>query len=233
MAKILLGPTVIGIRGTVAGMTFSQNRGGPYARGWHQPPNPRTTNQLTQRVSLGQWATAWRSLSSTNQGLWNTYAADVAQELTDSLGQPYYASGLNWFINVNTYRAYKGQAQLSAAPTVAAPAAPSIEFVRFRITGAPSTSTIRITAASPTVALYNVLAVNIVNSQGVSIAPANYYIMRVAIPDGGRNITFPTQQEAKFGTTYLGQRMFFEVFGLNSDGRYGPSAFAVGDALNT
>lgn len=225
MAKILLGPTVIGIRGTVAGMTFSQNRGGPYARGWHQPANPRTGRQLGQRTSLGNWSIAWRALSATNQGLWNTYAAAAAQQLTDTLGQPYYASGLNWFVTVNTARAQMALGQLSAAPTVAVPAAPNVESVSFSI----STSTnpkVKITAASATITLYHQCWLVIVNSQGINIQPAAVYLMRTAVPNASRDLELRSQALAKFGTFNINQKAFFATNALNSDGRYGPTTYS-------
>ena len=230
MAKILLGPTVIGIRGTVGGITFSQNRGGPYARGWHQPPNPRTSNQLLSRSRLGTWAVAWRSLSSTNKGLWDTYAADVAQELTDSLGQAYYASGLNWFITVNIARAQMGLGQLSAAPTVAVPAAPNVEAASFSISSS-SQPKVKIAAGSATLTLNHQCWLVIVNSQGQTIAPTNYYWMRTGVPNASRDLELRSFALAKFGTFTINQRAFFATNALNSDGRYGPTTYNAVNAV--
>lgn len=231
MAKILLGPTVIGIRGTVAGITFSQNRGGPYARGWHTPPNPQTTTQNAQRVKLGNWAKAWMSLSAANQTLWRNYAAAAAQALTDSLGQTYYASGLNWFANVNIVRAQMGLAQLSTAPTIAAPVAPTVPFVRFRTTANPTAggSTIRVTLGSPTIALYHQLFVAVVNTQARTAYPATNYWMVTQVPNGVGNITFGTQQAAKFGTTVNTQRGFAWLYAVSTEGRCGQPTLITGD----
>lgn len=229
MAKIVLGPTVIGIRGTVAGITFSQNRGGPYARGWHTPPNPRTTKQNAARVALANWAKAWAGLSSTNKTNWNTYAADPAQELTDSLGQAYYVSGFNWFASVNTYRAYRGLAQLSTVPTIAAPSAPTIENVFFSVS-ASNNPKIKFTTGDPTTGLYKFVFFAVANSVGVTAYPATNYFMRVQVPDTARDIVFKTQAVAKFGNFWVGQRGFYETFAITSEGRYGPTSRAFKDA---
>lgn len=229
MAKILLGPTVIGIRGTVAGMTFSQNRGGPYARGWHQPPNPRTQKQLTQRGSLAGWAVAWRSLAAADKTTWRTYAAAAAQQLTDSLGQPYYANGMNWYVTVNTARAQMGLVALATAPVAAAPAAPTVESVNFSISTATHPK-VKIAAASPTIALFHQCWIVIVNSQGIGNQPAVVYLMRTAVPNASRDLELGPQAFAKFGIKTIEQKCFFETNALSAEGRYGASTFNQANA---
>lgn len=229
MAKILLGPTVIGIRGTVAGITFSQNRAGPYARGWHKPANPRTAAQRAAQLSLATWATNWRDVSAADQADWATYAADPAQELTDSLGQPYYASGFNWYVTINKALALMGSAATDTPPAGAAAPAATYGNIRFRVTGSAGTTRWQYAFGGADLALYHVIYAAVVNSIGFNVAPATDYFMICAVPNASRQISFSTEQEAKWGQTFLGQRMFMRTYALSAEGRYGPEATAYID----
>ncbi len=80
MAIAKFGPTVTGLRGTVAGTTFSANKSGPYARGWSRGANPRSSLQSTQRGRLGALAAAWRDLTQVQRDDWIVYAALPAQD---------------------------------------------------------------------------------------------------------------------------------------------------------
>jgi len=227
MAKILLGPTVIGIRGTVAGVTFSANAGGPYARGWHTPPNPRRAAQLAQRTKLGNWAVAWRSLTAVQKATWTVYAAAAAQTLTDSLGQPYFASGFNWYITTNTNLAIIAGAAAVTAPVAARPAAPVVTAF---VWSASSTSQPRWTMAvgDPGLALNHAMFLTIVNSIGLLVAPVVDYYMTFGIPNAGRQLHCRTQALTKFGTAFVGQRAFGRIHVIGADGqRSAPTRNAV------
>ena len=218
MAKILLGPTVIGIRGTVAGITFSSNGGGPYARGWHTPPNPRSGPQRTTRSTLARWAVTWRSLSAANQATWTAYAALPAQQLTDSLGQPYYANGLNWYITTQINLAIIGAAASTVAPVAARPAVPIVQTLLWSVASAAQPRWL-LTVGSPGLGLYHKMFLNIVNSVGQQIGPTNFFYMLSAIPDGSRIIRCYTQALAKFGTQFVGQKAFGYIRVIGADGQ--------------
>lgn len=222
MAKILLGPTVIGIRGTVAGITFSENGGGPYARGWHKPPNKRTTGQETARANLTSWAQSWRSLTSTQKASWDTYAALPAQQLTDSLGQPYYASGFNWYITTQTNLAKIGAAATTTAPAGARPviaAAPSLEF---RTTASAQATRWRVTVGSPNLALYHTVYALVVSTTGLQSFPETTFNVFTGIPNASRYLNFTTPLRAKFGDFYVGQKLFSSFAAIGNDGQMAP-----------
>jgi hypothetical protein len=224
MAKILLGPTVIGIRGTVAGITFSANGSGPYARGWHTPPKPKSSAQQSTHSTLAYWAVLWRSLTAVQQATWTAYAALPAQQLTDSLGQPYYANGLNWYITTNINLAIIGAAAATVAPVGVRIAADTV--TAFLWTQA-STSTPRWTFAvgAPGLALYHKMFINIVNSIGQQIAPDTYYYMGAAIPNAGRQIHCHDAAVTKFGTYAIGQKVFGYVQTIGADGQQSTRSF--------
>ena len=211
-------------------MTFSANAGGPYARGWHKPPNRRTGPQNTARVGLGNLSVGWRGITAAQKVLWDAYAALPAQTLTDSLGQPYNVSGFNWYITTNTNRLILGLAVIATPPVLARLAAPIIQLVQF-IIAFGSNPRVTITAADPTLAEKKVVRAVIVNSVGISAQPASLYQMFVGVPNGSRNMEFRAAALGKFGTFAIGQKIFVETYNISTEGQASASSF--GSALAT
>jgi hypothetical protein len=222
MAKILLGPTVIGIRGTVAGITFSQNRAGPYARGWHTPPNPKSATQLAARSTLATWAATWRTLTAAQQTTWDVYAAAAPQVLTDSLGQPYYASGFNWWITTQINLEHIGAVSILTAPVLARQVIPLTPTLEFRTTASAQATRWRINALDPNLALNHTAWSVVVNSLGLNIEPAVLYYTFTGIPNVGRYVNITTPLAAKFGTFVVGQRLFSYIYSISAEGQASP-----------
>lgn len=126
MAIIKLGPTIIGIRGTVGGITFSANKSGPIARAWSRGANPRSTRQTTARSLLAAIPQLWRDLSPAEQTAWDTFAALPAQELFNRLGESFFGSGFLWFTKINTRLLTIGRSTRVAVPVAARPSPPTI-----------------------------------------------------------------------------------------------------------
>lgn len=138
MAIIKIGPPLSGIRGTIGGITFSANGSGTYAKLWAPPVNPRSPNQATQRAYVSRMPELWRDMTDAQRAAWDTFAALGAQELTNSLGEAYYASGLNWFVKCNVRLLRVGRTPLVPVPTQARPAAPTIDDFRVCVAGSES-----------------------------------------------------------------------------------------------
>ena len=135
MAKTKLAAPLAGIRGTVGGLTYSANGSGTFVKAWSPPSNPQTPPQMTERSYLALMPGLWNALSSAQRTGWDTFAALPAQELFDSLGQSYFASGWNWFCKCNVRLLRVGRSTISAAPVIARPAAPSIDALTVTIAG--------------------------------------------------------------------------------------------------
>jgi len=129
MAILRLGELVAGIRGTIGGTIYSANKSGPYARRWSKGSNPMTIGQTVQRARMTSHATYWQALSQAQRDAWDDYAADPAQELTNSLGEAYYATGYNWFVRINNHRFSTAEARITTAPDQARPAIPTINYI--------------------------------------------------------------------------------------------------------
>lgn len=126
MAKTLLAAPIAGIRGKLGGLVYSANGSGTFVKPWNPPSNPQTPSQTLQRSYLSQMPALWRALSGAQRTAWDDFAALGAQALIDSLGETYYISGWLWFVKCNVRLLRVGRTPITAVPTIARPAAPTI-----------------------------------------------------------------------------------------------------------
>jgi len=85
--------------GSVAGNTWSRNKGGLYVRRRSAPTNPTTVRQTAVRTVLSSLSTAWAGLTSTQKQQWRDWAS--AHPSLDSLGQSFFLSGQQAYIALN------------------------------------------------------------------------------------------------------------------------------------
>ena len=130
MAIIKIAAPLSGIRGTIGGITYSANRASPYAKAWAPATNPRSQPQAQARIALAQASQTWPYQSSAHQAEWNAFAADPAQEQTNSLGEAYYLSGFQWYAKCNARLSRLVAPQVTLAPTTGYPDAPQIDAFR-------------------------------------------------------------------------------------------------------
>lgn len=107
-------PVYSAASGSVAGVTYSRNKGGMYTRSRAIPSNPNSASQLTVRDNLTVSSQAWSGLTQAQRDEWNALAPTVAW--TNTLGQSIQLSGINLFNQVNSLRLLAGMAVLEAAP---------------------------------------------------------------------------------------------------------------------
>ena len=230
MAIIKFGPTVVGARGTIAGTIFSANKAGPYARDWSRGANPRTELQSDQRGRFSSLASAWRDLTQAERDDWIDYADDPPQELTNSLGETYFASGFNWYVRINDHLEQVGAARRDDAPTLTRPLAPIIGFSRLIFSAEPANSLINFTVGDPDLAALHLCAGLVVNSEGRTTASLRSTTFVIAVPNVGRNVAFKSELEAVFGTIVAGQRAFYVAQIQDAHGQRGPVDTETRDA---
>lgn len=112
----LINPIHGEMSGSIAGNTWSRNRGGQYVRQRTIPTDPNTPFQSARRSVFGQLAIAWSSLGEDQRAGWNQFAAQVP--VTNKLGNVITLSGINWFVHVNTLQFLIGGVFISQPPTV-------------------------------------------------------------------------------------------------------------------
>jgi len=103
--------------GSLAGTTFSHNRGGMYTRARAIPTNPNSSFQQAVRAAMATLASYWgQTLLAAERSAWDSYAAGVA--MTNRLGDQVYLTGQQHFIRANVPRVQAGIAILEAAPVI-------------------------------------------------------------------------------------------------------------------
>lgn len=103
--------------GSIAGITYSHNRGGMYTRARVTPTDPSSARQQVMRTSMGVLAPFWGdTLSVAERAAWNLYGANVPW--LNPLGQTIFLTGQQHFNRVNTVRLQLGTTILSVAPVI-------------------------------------------------------------------------------------------------------------------
>ena len=134
MAITKIGPPLSGIRGTIGGVTYSANGSSTYAKAWSKGPNPRAAKQSTERTFLARMPALWAAINAGQRADWRSFASEPEQELFNSLGDGYFASGFNWFTKCNIRNLRVGNPIIDDAPEQTRPSPPTISA--FRITPA-------------------------------------------------------------------------------------------------
>ncbi len=101
--------------GSIAGMTFSRNRGGMYVRSRATPTNPKTDAQSEARGAMVQLNVQWGALSNAERDAWALYAENTPK--TDVLGEPIFMSAQQAFLRTNIPRLRNGHPTIDTAPT--------------------------------------------------------------------------------------------------------------------
>ena len=110
------GTLIAQASGSLAGLTFSHNRGGQYIRARTTPVNPATAFQVAIRNTVAALTSTWQNvLTAVQRTAWETYAVNVP--LSDTLGEPRNAGGLGMYVRTNVPRIQNSVARLDVAPT--------------------------------------------------------------------------------------------------------------------
>lgn len=228
MAIISLASPVSGIRGKVGGNVFSANKAGPYLKAWSRGSNPRSFLQGTHRSTLIGFSTAWITLSAAEKLAWDVYADLPAQELTNSLGETYKVSGFNWYIGINLNRASFGDAFTKIAPVAGTPATPTVERVRGFTFAVGNLSNLLCVVGSAGLGERMVLKAEIVTSQGNVAGPkVTTFLKTVKLDIAVRTFTFKSDLLVRFGTPFIGQKLFATIQQQSPEGR---RSIPVGDS---
>lgn len=100
MAKVLFGNGVAEMRRSIAGNTFSRNKGGAYARQRVRPINPQTPEQIAARERISLLSKRWGvSLTQPQRDAWTAFAE--INTVVDVLGQNLQLSGIQMYIKLN------------------------------------------------------------------------------------------------------------------------------------
>ena len=99
--KVKFGGGVAEARGSIAGTTFSRNKGGSYARQRVTPVNPQTAAQQAQRSRISELATHWgQTLTQAQRDGWVVFAENFP--ITDVFGDSLVLSGAQGYTRINS-----------------------------------------------------------------------------------------------------------------------------------
>lgn len=225
MAKIKLGATVVGIRGTIGGICFAANSAGNYASLWHRSTNRRTISQSTARGVFAGLPSLWRSATQDERDSWDSYAADPAQERFDSLGQSYYPSAYNWFCATNRNLISIGEPTRLIRPLYARPTAP--QNIAANIYNGPDAST-RTTIISFTSGsmdglwIWAMLAFR--SHTGALWTFRGWKLVCAKIQYNAVAVKIYSEVEAAFGTPVAAAPYYMRVSAIDFEGQRGPES---------
>jgi hypothetical protein len=111
MARIKFGNGVDGIRGSIAGTTFSRNASGAYARSKSSGTNARTSKQIAQRALFSLVAGQWRLLTEAERESFVAQAGAYPQ--TNTLGETVILTGQQLHNKLNLALAANNEPMLS------------------------------------------------------------------------------------------------------------------------
>jgi hypothetical protein len=123
------------LRGSIAGQTYSRNRGGAFVRARVTPTNPSSGAQVRARDGFLQASRAWMSLSQDDKAAWAGFAEAIYKPKHPKIGVS--LTGANAYVAL-----LQSQVQLTAlnrSTTLAAPAGASLTFANtYNFSGMPS-----------------------------------------------------------------------------------------------
>jgi len=226
-------PVISAASGSIAGITYSRNRGGNYQRARAVPTNPNTPRQQGVREALGSLSNSWNNtLTGAQRDAWNLYAANTP--VIDPLGQSIKLSGFNMFVRTNTVTALAGLPLLAGAPStfnlgstpaintfsVDIGADPGGLAVSGTVDGADATSAIVFSLGRPT-------------NPGVSFFRGPYRFMRSEATDGAGIYTIGDDTTTYPFPIAEGNKVYVSVRALLVDGRLSAIAQASTIVANT
>ncbi len=114
MARIIYGPIITDIKGSIGGVTFQKNGSGAIARLKPRKTKANTQKQRDQQPRLKEVQSAWNTLTLVNKILWNDFAAVNNKIGLD--GQEKKLTGYQWFLTINENRLLFDDSILSVPP---------------------------------------------------------------------------------------------------------------------
>lgn len=131
--------------GSIAGATFSRNRGGMYTRARAIPTNPNTTKQANIRSYLTSMVTYWTTTLTAVQRLgWEVYASNVT--VLNRLGDAVHLTGQQMFLRTNVLGQQVGATVVADAPTTYNTGNPIAGITSFTIAGGVATIVLAVMA---------------------------------------------------------------------------------------
>lgn len=119
MAIIRTGGIVGQISGSIAGVTYSHNKGGAYIRNRSIPTNPSSSAQLQRRADLATVSTEWQGLTAAQRTAWGEWARQ--NPIVNALGDSILKSGHQAYVGLNSRMLLLSGSTVATPPVTARP----------------------------------------------------------------------------------------------------------------
>ncbi len=206
MAIFRAGPLAAQISGSIAGQTFSHNKGGPYIRNRAIPTNPSTLRQQQARADLANQSTDWQNLTNAQRESWREWARQ--NPVINALGDSILLSGHMAFTGLNSRIALAGGTQILVPPVVSRPDGFTSVVQAGDIGSAAFTLTF---AAALTSGNQVYLRGAVVNSAGIRYVKNLLRFVAFSAVDETSPWDNQTEIEAVLGTMVVGQTLHIEA----------------------
>lgn len=114
---LITSPVIAQASGSIAGITFSHNRGGLYIRKKNTPTDPNTGFQAIVRGIVADLSNAWVNvLTQAQRDAWDLYAENVT--VLSKIGTQIKLSGINHYLRSNTPRLQAGGPRVDDGPLI-------------------------------------------------------------------------------------------------------------------
>lgn len=207
MAIIRTGGIVGQISGSIAGVTYSRNRGGAYVRNRAIPTKSTTFYAEQAKQRLGDISKLWGALTAAEQQAWKIWAE--VNPVTNKLGDQIKLSGHQAYVQLNNVITNCGGTVISDPPVSAPPSG----LLTLTPTYDIGTGNFQIAfTATPLGATEQLLVwMAIVDNPGVNYVNNLYKLIQVSSAAQASALDTETAAATRFGTLLVGQRVFYRV----------------------
>ena len=217
MAVVKFGTTVVGLRGTVGGVTYSAGKSSSYAKQWAQGSNPRTSIQQKNRAALTRCGAAWWALGSTLRADWDAFGLVAPEVIKNRLGEVIHLTGWQWFVKVNQRLFGVGLSLRSAVPSTAVVAAATGFFLTLgQLPG--GVCAVQWGAGSIPLMSSGVLWAALNTSGGAQVSGVPWVRVWSAHEPAGTSAVITTEMGLRYGSIRTGWQFFGQLYVLRDDG---------------
>jgi hypothetical protein len=207
MAIFTPGPAAASISGSVGGVVFSHNRGGPYMRRRPIPVNGAGSSQTSARAEFVAASQMWQTRADATKAAWNTWA--VNNKIPNALGNLIQLSGHQAFVQVVTWRSIAGWVVDDAAPAEPRPAAP----LTYSVTADIGAGNVEV-AFTPTpfaATKYLVVWTAVCDSPGITYVKNLWKLTQISAAAVASPLDIQAATETLWGTLAVGQKLWVKL----------------------
>ena len=225
MARIKLGQLVVGIRGTVGGVTYSANASGPHVRLWSKGPNAQTAIRAENLGRISGLGALWLSMTDGERADWTTFGLTPPEVDTNSLGELYYLTGWQWFCRVNRRLQSVGLATTTTLPTSSGVSAPPTATIT--ASALPAGTVVVSWTGTPFPAGHSGLAyIGFHPTTGLAALTVGLKQLWAAHEPAGSSVDVTAAALARFGAVQATWKAFLRLHALRDDGVRSPATIA-------